>query len=819
MQTDKYVCWLNEISLDDLANVGGKNASLGELSGALSGAIKVPESFAVTARAYRDLLDQNGIWPGIDKMLKETNWSDLKQAAAISSDIRTIIRTAKLPDRLDQDIRTAYKKLCVDHGRNIAVAVRSSATAEDLPEASFAGQHETYLNIRGADNLVQAVRNCFASLYTQRAISYRINNGFEHKHVALSVGIQRMIRADKACSGVIFTLDTESGNRDVVMITSLWGLGEAIVQGVADPDEYLVHKPTLKLGSEAVIRHRIGGKTKKLIYARGESDEPTIWKAVAPAERLKSSLRDDEIVNLAKQAIAIEDHYSEYHGRPTPMDIEWAKDGPDGELYILQARPETVHAPSDDRLLTQYHLCGDAPVITKGQAVGDRIGAGAVRIINNTKEFEQFQSGEILVAEATTPDWEPAMKRAAAIVTEHGGRTCHAAIVARELGIPVIVGAPDVRQLLSTGQDITVDCSQGMVGRVLDGKIPYSVDTVDVSAIEPLDVDLMVNIADPSAAFRVANLPVAGVGLARTEFIIANEIKAHPMALIYPEKISNPQTRKKIEKLTSGYASGADYFVSHLAEGIATIAAAFYPRPVIVRMSDFKSNEYASLLGGGDFEIAENNPMIGFRGASRYVHPAYQPAFGLECQAIRRVRDEMKLKNIIVMIPFCRRIEEAKQVIATMAENGLSRGQNGLQLYIMCEIPSNVIMIDEFAKLFDGFSIGSNDLTQLILGVDRDSEILASDFDEEDPAVTKMIEQAISGAHRNGVKCGICGQAPSDRPGFADWLVQKQIDSISLSPDSVLAVLQRLSINQAKNQVPKQAKRSPKSKVDIEITA
>lgn len=807
MQKKKYVRWLDEISLDDLADVGGKNASLGELSGALSEEIKVPESFAVTAPAYRDLLDQNEIWPRIDQILKKTDWSDLKQAAIMSANIRKIIRTAKLPKGLDEDIRAAYARLCKAHGRNVAVAVRSSATAEDLPEASFAGQHESYLNVRGADDLVQAVRKCFASLYTQRAISYRINHGFEHEDVALSVGIQRMIRADKACSGVIFTLDTESGNRDVVMITSLWGLGEAIVQGVADPDEYIVHKPTLKLGSKHAILHRIGNKAKKLVYARGESKEPTAWRQVAPSERSKSSLTDAEIMTLARQAIAIEEHYSKHHGRPTPMDIEWAKDGPDGDLYILQARPETVHAPTNENLLTQYHLDGDARVIAEGQAVGDRIGSGTVRIVNSTKEFEQFQSGEILVAESTTPDWEPAMKRAAAIITEHGGRTCHAAIVARELGIPVVVGVPGVRELLATVQEVTVDCSQGMVGRVLDGKVPFSVDTIDVSEIEPLDVDLMVNIANPSAAFRVANLPVAGVGLARTEFIIANEIKAHPMALLFPERISDPKTRRQIDKLISGYSDGADYFVSRLAEGIAMIAAAFYPRPVIVRTSDFKSNEYASLLGGADFEMAENNPMIGFRGASRYVHPAYQPAFDLECQAIRRVRDEMHLTNVIVMIPFCRRIDEAEQVITTMAGNGLTRGQSGLEIYIMCEIPSNVILIDEFARLFDGFSIGSNDLTQLVLGVDRDSEVLAADFDEEDAAVTKMIELAISGAHRNGLKCGICGQAPSDRPGFADWLVEKKIDSISLSPDSVLAVLQRLSSEQKDRQ--KEPSRKP----------
>lgn len=792
-QNPRFIMWLADIGLNDIADVGGKNASLGELANALSGSIKVPESFAVTAQAYRNLLSCNDLWPEMDQILSKTDWNDLEIAGSLSARLREIVATATLPDGLENAIRDAYRSLCKDHGRNCAVAVRSSATAEDLPDASFAGQHETFLNVRGADDLVYAVRKCFASLFTQRAISYRINHGFVHRDVALSVGIQRMIRADKGSSGVIFTLDTESGNRDVVMISSLWGLGEAIVQGVADPDEFLVHKPTLKLGFDQVIRHRIGGKETKLVYARGESEAPTLWRKVPIADRSRPSLSDPEITALAKQAVTIEAHYSKLHGRPTPMDIEWAKDGPDGALYILQARPETIHASADTGLLTQYRLHGTAKVIAEGQAVGERIGSGPVRVIQGAEDLEQVRAGDIIVAEATTPDWEPAMKRASAIVTEHGGRTCHAAIVARELGIPVIVGVSGMRNLVAAGQDITVDCSGGMTGRILEGQVPFSVDTVDVAALDTADVELMVNIANPSAAFNAAKLPVAGVGLVRMEFIIAHEIKAHPMALLHPERISDPKVRRQLDKLTAGYSDGADYFVSRLAEGIATIAAAFYPRPVIVRTSDFKSNEYASLLGGMDFEDKENNPMIGFRGASRYIHSAYQAAFELECQALQRVRDIMGLSNVIVMIPFCRRLEEARKVIAVMADSGLKQGLNRLQIYMMCEIPSNVVLIDQFAKLFDGISIGSNDLTQLVLGVDRDSEILASDFDEEDEAVTLMIEQAIAGAHRAGVKCGICGQAPSDRPGFADWLVEKQIDSISLSPDSVLGVMQRLS--------------------------
>ena len=800
MVNPTYIRWLDEIRLDDVALVGGKNASLGELAGALHGVIKVPETFAITAEAYRDLIDENGIWPEIEAILTDTDWSDLAIADGQAARIRVIIDRARLPGKLVAEIEDAYARLCREHGRDVAVAVRSSATAEDLPGASFAGQHETYLNVTGPEDLLSAVSKCFASLFTQRAISYRITHGFEHRDVALSVSVQRMIRADQASSGVIFTLDTESGHRDVVMITGLWGLGEAIVQGVVDPDEFLVHKPTLAQGYENVLRHRVGSKARKLVYAPEDSAEATVWADVEPSESGRPCLADRDIIDLAKQAVAIEAHYSQHYGRPTPMDIEWARDGSGGALYILQARPETVHSTADAGLLTRYHLDGKGEPLVTGQAVGDHIGSGPVRLIDDAGQLEQFQYGDILVATATTPDWEPAMKKSAAVITEHGGRTCHAAIVARELGIPVIVGAANAKAILSEGQDATVDCSQGVTGQVLDGLVPFTVEQVDISAMEPPAIDIMVNIADPGRAFRVAMLPVAGVGLARVEFIIANTIRAHPMALLEPHRISDEDIRRELEAICAGHASGADYFISRLAEGIATIAAAFHPRPVIVRTSDFKSNEYGALLGGADFESAENNPMIGFRGAGRYIHPSYAPAFALECEALRRVRDDMGFGNVIVMIPFCRRLQEARDVLSVMADHGLRRGGNGLEIYMMCEIPSNAVLVDEFAALFDGFSIGSNDLTQLVLGVDRDSEMLAADFDEEDEAVKRMIVQAIEGAHRHGLKCGICGQAPSDRPAFAQWLVAQGIDSMSLTPDGVLSVMQQLASNSAEKE-------------------
>jgi pyruvate, water dikinase len=789
----RFVRWFDEIGLGDLDLVGGKNASLGELAGALGDAIKVPEGFAITADAYRRLVDDGGLWQRMMVILDKTNWKDPKATGPASGKLRKLILKAPLPDGLATDIQIAYRRLERKFGRGVAVAVRSSATAEDSPTASFAGVHESFLNVRSAKALVGAVRDCFASLFSERAISYRIDKGFAHHSVALSVGVQRMIRADRASSGVIFTLDTESGSRDVVLVSGVWGLGEAIVQGIADPDEFLVHKPTLRLGRDYVLRRRIGAKQVKLIYAKRSDSGRTKWQPVPRKMQAAACISDPEILDLARQAVLIEEHYSKHYGIPTPMDVEWAKDGPDGELYIIQARPETVHAAAGQAAMKLYRLTGSAPVILSGQAVGQGIAAGFVRFVKTKEDLAELKEGDVLVSETTAPDWESAMKRAAAIVTEHGGRTCHAAIVARELGIPAIVGATGARALLTAGQEITISCAEGERGKVRGGHVPFAIDSVDVGHMQPVGVEIMVNIGNPDIAFRTAALPVAGVGLARIEFIITDTISAHPMALLFPDRVTKPKTRRKLAALTKGYRNGADYYTSRLAEGIGVITAAFYPRPVIVRTSDFKSNEYASLLGGADFEMTENNPMLGFRGASRYMHPSFRPAFELECAAIKRVRDDMGLINLIVMIPFCRSLKEANEVLDIMARCGLNRGENGLQVYVMCEIPSNVILIDEFAKLFDGFSIGSNDLTQLTLGIDRDADILADAFDEEDPAVLELIEKAIDGAHRAGRHCGICGQAPSDRPSFAQWLIDRHIDSISLNPDSVLGVMQRLT--------------------------
>ncbi|MFM2257138.1 MAG: hypothetical protein RIQ28_985 [Pseudomonadota bacterium] len=789
----RYVRWFDEVGLDDLALVGGKNASLGELVEAMGDTIKVPEGFAITVDGYRDMVDMNGLWQRIMAVLDGTNWRDPKVTGAASTKLRNMINTAPLPQGLVTDIEIAYQRLERKFGRGVAVAVRSSATAEDSPSASFAGVHESFLNVRSAKALMEAVRSCFASLFSERAIAYRIDNGFAHRAVALSVGVQRMIRADRAASGVIFTLDTESGSRDVVLISGVWGLGEAIVQGIADPDEFLVHKQTLKRGFEYVLRRRIGAKQVKLVYGSRADAGHTKWQKVPKKLRVMQCVTDAEILDLARQAVQIEEHYSAYYGTPMPMDIEWAKDGPKGDLYIIQARPETVHASADKAMLKLYRLTGDGPVVVSGQAVGQGISEGVVRFVACKEDLAHLEEGDVLVAETTAPDWESAMKRASAIVTEHGGRTCHAAIVAREHGIPAIVGATGARKLLKPGQEVTVSCAEGETGKVRDGHVSFAIDTVDVGHIRPANVEIMVNIGNPDLAFRTSALPVAGVGLARIEFIIANAIRAHPMALLFPERVKSAKVQRALALLTMGYSDGGDYFASKLAEGMAVIAAAFYPRPVIVRTSDFKSNEYASLLGGDDFEMAEANPMLGFRGAARYSHPAYQPAFELECAAIRRVIEDMGLTNLIVMIPFCRSLHEANKVLGIMARCGLNRGENGLKVYVMCEIPSNVILVDDFAKLFDGFSIGSNDLTQLTLGIDRDAEILASAFDEEDPAVLRLIEQAIAGAHRAGRHCGICGQAPSDRPGFAGWLIERKIDSISLNPDSVLDVMQRLA--------------------------
>ncbi|MGP1354811.1 MAG: phosphoenolpyruvate synthase [Parasphingopyxis sp.] len=781
----------SEIGLADIAEVGGKNASLGEMIGALGEkGVSVPQGFATTTEAYRLFVDGNGLAPMIAETLAELGSPSGSKLEKSARAIREAILAAPMPDPVAAAIREAYAGLEAQYGRDVAVAVRSSATAEDLPQASFAGQHDSFLNISGADDVVRAVQRCFASLYTARAISYRADHGLADLKIALSAGVQKMVRADQASSGVVFTLDTESGFRDVVMVTGVWGLGEAIVQGLAEPDEFHVHKPTLRAGYRYVLRRRIGAKECRMVYARRAGGDRTELRRTTHAQRERPCLSDAEIVELAEQALTVEAHYSAAMGADTPMDIEWAKDGPDGELFIIQARPETVHARAEQRL-QQYRLTGTGRVMAEGQAVGNAVACGIVRPVASTADLEKVGDGDVLVSKATSPDWEPVLKRAAAIVTESGGRTCHAAIVARELGVPAVVGVTDALDRLKDGDRVTISCAEGRTGRIYRGAVPFEVDEVDLKELPKPLVKLMVNVGNPDIAFQSARLPVDGVGLARSEFIMAEAVRVHPMALIRPERTTGKRTRQRIDKLVAPYGDGADYFIAKFAEGVGTIAAAFYPRPVIVRTSDFKSNEYAALLGGKDFEPAEENPMIGFRGAARYAHPAYQEAFALECRALRHVRETMGLTNLIVMIPFCRRLEEARQVLEIMAGHGLKRGENGLQIYMMTEIPSNVILVDDFARHFDGFSIGSNDLTQLTLGIDRDSDLLAEGFDERDPAVEKLIMMAIEGAHQHGRSCGICGQRPSDDPAFAAWLVEQGIDSISVTPDSVLAVLRQ----------------------------
>lgn len=785
--THRWIRQFDEIGLGDVVYVGGKTASLGELRKAVPGGAKVPDGFAITADAYRDILNANDLAPKLATILAQTDWTVPAQAFAAARTLRQMVESAKWPEGLAAAISSAYRALAGD--KVVQVAVRSSATAEDLPGASFAGLHESFLDIRSVQALEAAIRRCFSSLFTERAISYRINKGFAQEKVALSVAVQRMVDASDAASGVIFTLETESGCRDIVMVTGALGLGETIVQGTADPDEFLIHKPTFRLGHRAVLRHRIGAKQVRMVRGRHGT------RLVTPPRSLRSRacLDDAEILSLASQAIAIEAHYTERAGRDTPMDIEWAKDGPSGQLFIIQARPETVHAEHRAAEAVRYRLEADGPVIATGQAVGERIAAGPVRIVRGPGDLATVEQGDVLVAETTSPDWEPVMRRAVAIVTEHGGRTCHAAIIARELGIPAVVGVADARKLLTDGAPITVSCAEGETGRIRAGMLPFAGEPINLGVARPEKPRLLVNIADPAKAFRTAALPVDGVGLARIEFIITQHIGIHPMALVMPERVRNARTRHRIAAMTAGSKDRADYFVNRLAEGVGVIAAAFYPRPVIVRLSDFKTNEYRALMGGEDFEAAEENPMIGFRGASRYIHPDYAPAFALECSAIAHVRDDMGLDNVVVMIPFCRRVDEARKVVQAMAGNGLGRGRNGLKIYAMAEIPSNALSIDAFAAEFDGFSIGSNDLTQLTLGIDRDSAILAADFDEQDPAVLRLIEEVIAGAHRHDLPCGLCGQAPSDRPAFADWLIAHDIDSISLNPDSVPGYLERLA--------------------------
>lgn len=792
-RTDRFIKGFCDIGLDDVPLVGGKNASLGELYRELAPqGLLVPNGFAITAEGYRYVLDQAGLWPDLHDLLDGVDPTDVADLAVRARRARERVYAAPLPDDLAREIRSAYGELVREYGPQLTVAVRSSATAEDLPTASFAGQHESYLNIAGEAQLLDAVRRCFASLFTDRAIRYRIDKGFDHFKVFNSVGVMKMVRSDLASSGVIFSIDTETGFPDVVFITAAYGLGENVVQGTVDPDEFYVFKPTFRQGRRAVLRRTLGAKKIRMVYAEGGGREHTRNIPTDRKEREAYCIGDEEVLLLADQAIKIEEHYGRRAGESRPMDIEWAKDGLDGKLYIVQARPETVVSQIDRTKLEEYRMTGTGPVRAEGRAVGARIASGKARVIAHQTDLAAFRPGEVLVADTTSPDWGTVMKTAAAIVTNRGGRTCHAAIVARELGIPAVVGTDRATRTIRTGDLVTVSCAEGNTGRVYEGGIPFEVQHIDLAALPRPATRIMMNVGDPDSAFGLSFLPNDGVGLARMEFIITNAIKVHPMALVHPERIADPEERTAIERLTRGYAKPADFFVERLSEGVATLAAAFFPKPVIVRLSDFKTNEYASLLGGKAFEPQEANPMLGFRGASRYAHPAYEEGFALECAALKRAREAMGLTNIVPMVPFCRRVEEAERVLAAMSRFGLAQGENGLEVYVMCEIPNNVILIDDFARHFDGFSIGSNDLTQLALGVDRDSEIVAFDFDERDPGVLKLIALAVEGARRNGRHSGICGQAPSDYPEVADYLVRLGIDSISLNPDTVLRTTMRV---------------------------
>ena len=742
--------------------------------------VRVPHGFAITAQAYRYMLDEAGAWDRLHAELDELDPADVAALARKGKRAREIVYGAGLPDDLAAEILDAYRKLQQEYGEEVSLAVRSSATAEDLPTASFAGQQDSYLNIKGEESLLDTCRRCFASLFTDRAIHYRVDQGFDHFKVSLSIGVMKMVRSDISSSGVMFSIDTESGFRDAVFVTGAYGLGENVVQGAVDPDEFYVHKPTYLAGHRAVLRRLIGDKAVKMILVEGETKNTTRNIPTPKSDRARFCLTDEDVLELAGYACTIEAHY----GRP--MDMEWAKDGLDGKLYIVQARPETVASQHSATALESYVLEGRGEILAEGRSVGERIASGAVKRIENLTQLDEFKPGQVLVADTTTPDWEPVMKTAAAIVTNRGGRTCHASIIARELGIPAVVGTGDATTCVPDGEVVTVSCAEGDSGRVYRGEIGFHVDRTEVADLARPRTQIMINLGNPDLAFKTSFLPNDGVGLARMEFIISEYIRVHPLALLHPEKVDDPEARRTIDRLTQGYPDGSAFFVERLSEGIGTIAAAFWPKPVVVRMSDFKTNEYASLIGGAAFEPSESNPMIGFRGASRYAHPAYAEGFALECRAMRRVRDEMGLTNVILMLPFVRRIAEADLVLQTMADLGLRRGENGLKVYAMCEIPNNVILIDEFAKRFDGFSIGSNDLTQLTLGVDRDSEIVAFDYDERDEGVKEMIRLAVEGCRRNGIHSGLCGQAPSDYPDMAEFLVRLGIESMSLNPDTVI---------------------------------
>ena len=776
----EYVVSLDKLGVHDVEHVGGKNSSLGEMISNLAGAgVSVPGGFATTAQAYRDFLELSGLNDQIHAALDALDVDDVNALAKTGAQIRQWIMEAEFPEKLNAEIRTAFATLSAGNP-NLAVAVRSSATAEDLPDASFAGQQETFLNIRGVENVIRAAKEVFASLFNDRAISYRVHQGFDHKLVALSAGVQRMVRSETGTAGVMFTLDTESGFRDVVFITGAYGLGETVVQGAVNPDEFYVHKNTLEAGRQAILRRNLGSKAIKMIYG----DEAKAGKSVKvidvePADRARFCLSDAEVNELAKQAMIIEKHYK------CPMDIEWAKDGDDGKLYIVQARPETVKSRASANVMERYLLKETGTVLVEGRAIGQRIGAGKVRIIHDVSEMDKVQPGDVLVSDMTDPDWEPVMKRASAIVTNRGGRTCHAAIIARELGIPAVVGCGNATQLLKEGQGVTVSCAEGDTGFIFEGELGFDIKQNSVDAMPELPFKIMMNVGNPDRAFDFAQLPNAGVGLARLEFIINRMIGVHPKALLNYSTLPL-DIKESVDKRIAGYNDPVGFYVEKLVEGISTLAAAFAPKKVIVRLSDFKSNEYANLIGGKLYEPEEENPMLGFRGASRYISESFRDCFELECRALKRVRNEMGLTNVEIMVPFVRTLGEASQVVDLLAENGLARGENGLRVIMMCELPSNAILADEFLEYFDGFSIGSNDLTQLTLGLDRDSGIIAHLFDERNPAVKKLLSNAIQACNKAGKYIGICGQGPSDHPDLARWLMEQGIESVSLNPDSVL---------------------------------
>ncbi|GAX87437.1 pyruvate, water dikinase [Lebetimonas natsushimae] len=791
----KFIKWFKEIGIKDVDEVGGKNASLGEMYNHLTPlGVNVPNGFAVTATAYKHYLDKNNLWESLKHLFENFNPDDIDELKRVGKTARELIMKAEIPEDLKNEILDNYHKLQVEYGKDVSLAVRSSATAEDSPTASFAGQNETYLNIKGDENVLWAYKMCIASNFTDRSISYKYTHNFNPLKVYLSVTIMKMVRSDLGSSGVMFSLDTETGFRDVVFINAAWGLGENVVQGTINPDSFFVHKPTFKKGYRAVLKRKLGDKEKMMVFSdtlnQANLAEQFTKNLKTPIEkRMRFAISDEDVLTLADWAIKIEEHYSEVNGHYTPMDMEWAKDGIDNRLYMVQARPETVHSQEKVTEFEIYKLLEKGKVLLTGNAVGEKIGAGKVCIMHSMAEAEKFNEGDVLVAPTTSPDWEPVMKKASAIVTETGGRTCHAAIVSRELGKPAVVGAKNATRILKDGQPVTVSCAEGEVGKVYDGILKYEIEKIDISKLPRPKTKIMMNLGNPELAFSLAKLPVDGIGLARMEFIITNYIKAHPMAIKHPEMLSETE-KALIDELAFPFDGDAeDFFVKTLSEGAATLAASVYPKKCIVRMSDFKSNEYANLLGGRHFEPVEDNPMLGFRGAARYTHPNYKEGFELECKAMKRAIEKMGFDNIVLMIPFCRRIDEAKRVKETLIENGLG----DVEVYMMCEIPNNVILIDKFLEIYDGISIGTNDLTQLTLGVDRDSEIVAFDYDERDEGVKTMVKMAVEGAKRANKYNGLCGQAPSDHPDFAEFLVKIGIESMSLNPDSVLKIIKDIA--------------------------